>query len=200
MPVVTRWGTWIEAAIYYADNFSKIESIVNSFDASASESIRLAQAIIANSSKIKIDLAFIKANFSCISVAQTQLQTRGASITEAIGKFDAVGMALRSIRKTAFYDKFNMVATKNKGLAVLKKITDAIDSNFIDSVEEEDENMHFIKSLTPIELACYKFAPVTSSDVERIFSKYKHILNEKRRSFTFENLIKHAIINCNKFD
>lgn len=111
-----------------------------------------------------------------------------------------MGLGLRSIRKTVFYDKFNMVATKNKGLAVLKKITAAIDSNLIDSAEDEDESMNFIKSLSPVELACYEFAPVTSSDVERIFSKYKHILNEKRRSFTFENLIKHASINCNKFD
>ena len=31
-PVVTRWGTWLEAAEYYADNLTEVMKIVNSFD------------------------------------------------------------------------------------------------------------------------------------------------------------------------
>src|SRR6266699_2470582 len=28
-PVITRWGTWIEAALYYADNYDSIKIIIN---------------------------------------------------------------------------------------------------------------------------------------------------------------------------
>jgi hypothetical protein len=38
------------------------------------------------------------------------------------------------------------------------------------------------------------FAPVTSCDVERSFSKFKNILTSKRSSFTAENLEKYIVI------
>jgi hypothetical protein len=38
------------------------------------------------------------------------------------------------------------------------------------------------------------FAPVTSCDVERFFSKFKDILTSKRSSFTAENLEKYIVI------
>ena len=32
MPVVTRWGTWLKAADYYADNLIEVKNIVNEFE------------------------------------------------------------------------------------------------------------------------------------------------------------------------
>ena len=32
-PVVTRWGTWIASAEYYAENIVQVKEIVNSFSA-----------------------------------------------------------------------------------------------------------------------------------------------------------------------
>ena len=31
-PVVTRWGTWLKAANYYADNLTEVKKIVNEFE------------------------------------------------------------------------------------------------------------------------------------------------------------------------
>ena len=31
-PVVTRWGTWLKAADYYADNLIEVKKIVNEFE------------------------------------------------------------------------------------------------------------------------------------------------------------------------
>ncbi|KAF0737604.1 Uncharacterized protein FWK35_00020288 [Aphis craccivora] len=42
-----------------------------------------------------------------------------------------------------------------------------------------------------------KYAPVTSVDVERSFSSYKNILSDRHRSFLFENLKNHLIVQCN---
>lgn len=31
-PVVTRWGSWLNAAFYFAENFPKVRDIVNGFE------------------------------------------------------------------------------------------------------------------------------------------------------------------------
>lgn len=47
------------------------------------------------------------------------------------------------------------------------------------------------------DLVYFKFAPITSVDVERSLFMYKTLLSNNRRSFQFENLYKHLIIQCN---
>ena len=55
-----------------------------------------------------------------------------------------------------------------------------------------------ILGLTPMELASMKFAPITSIDVEKSFSRLKHILNDRRQKFTFENLKQVLSVHCNQ--
>lgn len=193
MPVITRWGTSIDAAIYYSTHFDKIKTIVYSFDSNDSENIRLAQETL-NSSTIKRDLAYIQANFSCIVTALTKLQCRGVTLNESIETFEVVGRALNSLRDKKYLRKYENLVEKNSGFSALKIIRNIINGDNVNT----DLNQDFINSFSPIEINALQFAPVTSSDVERSFSVYKHILNEKRRSFTFENLKKHVIVNCNK--
>ncbi|CAI6362312.1 unnamed protein product [Macrosiphum euphorbiae] len=49
---------------------------------------------------------------------------------------------------------------------------------------------------TPKEIMCMKYAPVTSVDVERSFSRYKAMLRPNRRHFTFENFKLYVVSNC----
>lgn len=49
----------------------------------------------------------------------------------------------------------------------------------------------------PTILSCFKYAPITSVDVERLFSVFKNMLTDKRHSFTEEKLEMHMIINFN---
>lgn len=58
----------------------------------------------------------------------------------------------------------------------------------------------YIDTLSPAELEAFKYAPAVSCDVERTFSDYKLVLEDTRRSFVFDNLRKHVIIHCNKFN
>ena len=51
-------------------------------------------------------------------------------------------------------------------------------------------------SLSPNLIAHYKYAPLTSCDVERSFSRYKSILTDNRTSFLPDNLEKHLICLC----
>lgn len=49
------------------------------------------------------------------------------------------------------------------------------------------------------DLAHFKYAPITSSDVERSFSLYKNVLTDNRRSFEIGNIKKALVIQCNAF-
>ena len=52
---------------------------------------------------------------------------------------------------------------------------------------------------TITELSMFKYAPITSCDVEISFSQYKAIFRPNRQSFNFDNLKKHVIVYCNQF-
>jgi len=55
---------------------------------------------------------------------------------------------------------------------------------------------------SPDDIAAYHnaYAPFTSCDVERSFSRYKTLLTDNRRSLTFENLRMIFVTNCNSVD
>ena len=45
-------------------------------------------------------------------------------------------------------------------------------------------------------VALYKFAPITTDDVERSFSQYRYLFNDRRRRLTFKNLLQIFLILC----
>jgi hypothetical protein len=40
-PVLTRWGMWLEATMYYCENYSIIEDIVSNFDSKEASSLKI---------------------------------------------------------------------------------------------------------------------------------------------------------------
>ena len=72
----------------------------------------------------------------------------------------------------------------------MKKISMILsgDSESMDELSEE---------LTGNDLKFYKYAPITSTDVERSFSRYKNLLSNNRRVFHMENLKKILVVQCN---
>lgn len=80
---------------------------------------------------------------------------------------------------------------KNNGFKVLKNISAILDGENTTSRDGIPED------LTLNDMVHFKYAPVTSVDVERSFSSYKNILSDRRRSFLFENLKNHLIVQCN---
>jgi hypothetical protein len=52
------------------------------------------------------------------------------------------------------------------------------------------------EDITPEKIPLLKCAPLTSCDVERSFSAYKHILLDKRKSMNPENMEKILIVYC----
>jgi len=50
------------------------------------------------------------------------------------------------------------------------------------------------------DITYFKYAHITSVEVERSFSIYKTLLSDNRRSFLFENIKKTLIVQSNKFE
>ncbi|XP_043064731.1 uncharacterized protein LOC108093574 [Drosophila ficusphila] len=144
-PIITRWGTWIEAAIYFADHFEETRSIINSFDADDAESIRAAQDLLAMPS-FKIDLAYLKRNYSCIVTALNSIQSQKIFVPDGIDLFLKVGVQLKKGNDSVICQKFDSVSNKNPGLRILQDISRMLAGNLIHSSTEGDD---LIANLSP---------------------------------------------------
>src|SRR5690606_31384608 len=79
-PVLTRWGTWIEAALYYAIYIADISSFIeNELCEDDVASIRLARDLC-DTPSVRDDLAMISAHFDKLPRTITQLEGRGVDI------------------------------------------------------------------------------------------------------------------------
>jgi hypothetical protein len=81
--VVTRWGTWLDAAMYCADNFEGFKEVVLDFSESTSQSIKDYQTVLENQ-EIKQSLAFLRANYKFVSTAIRKLRSTGLTLVEAV--------------------------------------------------------------------------------------------------------------------
>jgi hypothetical protein len=81
--VITRWGTWLNAAFYYGKNFDKIKEVINTFNENDAMSIQKVHDVFKDNS-IKNELAVILANFQCITETILQIEKSGANLRETI--------------------------------------------------------------------------------------------------------------------
>lgn len=90
----------------------------------------------------------------------------------------------------AAVQKLRAVLAKNAGFAQMQAISAVLDG---DVSAQARIGIHF----TPAQLSHFKYAPITTCDVERSFSRLKLILTERRRSFSVENFRMYFIAHCN---
>lgn len=194
-PIITRWSTWIIASNYYCENIEIIRTILEKLDADDAVSIKEAKKYISKAG-IERDLAYIKSNFTILTVSITKLQEQGLPLAEAINVFENVEKVFETLQGPigkAVFNKLNNVTHKNVGLKILKNISNILSSITMNTALEPGLPEDFSTD----DLVYFKFAPITSVDIERSFSMYKTLLSNNRRSFHFENLYKHLIIQCN---
>ncbi|KAG7160353.1 CGG triplet repeat-binding protein 1-like 3, partial [Homarus americanus] len=112
-PVVTRWGTWIEAALYYADNFETVNI--------CTYCMKEAQNALKKDG-LREDLIFIRANLACISSAILNLEKKGLTLKSSMDVVQGVVDSLSHLEKKDYFEKISQVLAKNKGYSRLKKI------------------------------------------------------------------------------
>ena len=190
-PVVTRWGTWLDAVKYYSTHLEKVIEVLEALDETEAQSIVECKKVV-DSVELKVSLSFIAANFDIISKNIVKLEARGLSLQSAISKIEEVRNRLEGLYDRTYIDKLNYVLKKNKGFSTLCEI-----SSLLTGRKKKTEN-EFIKQFSSDELLLFLNAPVVSCDPERVFSVYKTVLADNRRSFIFDNLKQHMIIKCNE--
>lgn len=81
-PVITRWGTWLSVAMYYAENFEKMYSVL-SLNTEKATCIGKAQKVVRRK-HLLADLQYIQTNFECLVEYINKLQTQGLSLQESL--------------------------------------------------------------------------------------------------------------------
>ncbi|KAL7298128.1 hypothetical protein TKK_0009130 [Trichogramma kaykai] len=83
-------------------------------------------------------------------------------------------------------EKLDNILANNPGYYKLCQIDDFINTK---------ENIELPETVSPSIIPNFKYCPTISVDVERSFSAYKVMLNDRRRSLTMENLEKYMLVH-----
>jgi hypothetical protein len=94
--------------------------------------------------------------------------------------------AVRGETGEKVYRTFQAILKRNPGSSTFMAIRKILDVEDTDAPED----------ISPGKFHLLKFAPVTSSDVERSFFTYKIILSDRRLSMTAENMEKYLVVHC----
>nr|CAI5833438.1 unnamed protein product [Callosobruchus analis] len=165
---IRRWGNWLKAVLFYAENFEAIKEVVEQFDSSEAIAINSSQLAFENPS-IKQNIALIATHFSNIPDAIERLETKNLSLCKSLEILEKIiehSNALPNSLSEKVRGKLNAALYKNPCLEGIKKVNAFINGTGQILPEEVSAEM----------APNFKFCPVTSVDVERSFSAYKLVL------------------------
>jgi len=121
-----------------------------------------------------------------------KLETSNLTLVESLEIVENAANTLSEVQGESgviIKNKLNDVLAKNVGLQNIKTIR-----NILLNTNENNGSMDI--EFAPSDISNMKYAPLTSVDVERSFSRYKSILRPNRRTFKFENLQMYIVSNC----
>ncbi|KAJ8954313.1 hypothetical protein NQ318_005899 [Aromia moschata] len=166
-PIVTRWGTWLEAAFYYAKYFTQIKSVLLQFNPKEAAAIKEIQMTFHNSS-LERDLKTIHDNYIGLHAAITRFEDTALPLAQSLQIVDDVNTLLQTISDSInenVREKCDRVLKTNPDFITLRQIYDGVST--VPFSECRD---------------LFNYACITSVDVEQSFSKYKHIFSSRRTS------------------
>lgn len=194
-PVLTRWGTWLSAALFYAEHWNKYTEVIRKLEkneADCAQSLDKVAKLIENV-ELRKSLTFVKTHCAFLVESLKKLEKQGMPLYESISIIEEAEMNIDSIPGVVgklLKTKKDAVLEKNQGFRKLRSINQIFLGNGDDKTINED-------SWDPQLLSSFKFAPITSVDVERSFSTYKSILSDRRHNLTEDNLEKYLFVNLN---
>lgn len=171
-------GTRIFVVFYFI-----IFQVVNTFESSTPQAISKSQAAFSNAA-VKSGLIFIKTHYSDLPEAITKLEKSGVSLADSLRNFEEIKLKITNVPGNAggkICKKLNNVVEKNPDL------------NCLVEVKKIHEGEPKTTQFSTEEACCLKYAPVTSCDVERSFSKFKEILSDRRHNLLPNNIEKYLI-------
>jgi len=169
VPVITRWGTWLRAAVFYCENFDNIQLFLSQLSESDSEVVRKVKKL-ADDNGLRDEL-----------YAAHSLKFLADNIRK---------LETRNLTKEEQWEILNEAREKLDGFARNKLESSLARNPDLLHVMEKSDLEFRVRT---------KFAPLVSVDVERSFSIYKNILAANRLNFTFPNVEMICISSYNGF-
>ena len=169
-PVVTRWGSWLQAALYYAENLPSVRSIVSSFTKDGLL-VAKAQEIIQNPA-IQMQLLEILQNYEPLLKLIPQLESTSCTIKCGFELIKNLDLKEDPCKINAYIEK-------------------RLTSNGITSIMAMDRS-----EVSPLMYALLQSAQPSTASVERSFSILKKLLS-KDRNFRPENVKKYLMLYFN---
>ena len=160
-PVLTRWGSWLNAALYYAKNLHEVKTIVESFVGSG---ILVTRANVSLQSGLAGQLLKIKDQYECLVKLIEKMET---------AKYTIEVTALRAIQELDFGEDT---------CSINQYIKKRIQNNNI----SEKINMEW-QDISPAVYHVFQNSQPISASVEKSFSMLKKLL-AKDRNFKVENV------------
>ena len=167
--IITRWGSWIDAAVYNANNYNQVTKFLENIP-NKSKSISTAKLLLKDSI-LKDELITIL-DYSFLSKYVMKLELENLKVKKQLKIIEKIRDNLYS----NYLAKFSKILEGNPDL--------------IQFTSSSNEFEH-LKNI--------KFAPLTSVDVERSFSIYKRILDDDRHNLSKKTLKHLNIIKYNNF-
>lgn len=162
-------GSWLNAAIYYSDNFKEISSILDMLSQEDdAESIKQARKLMRNSS-LQADFLYLKQNFAYVARAIAQLETNNElTLNATLRTIELAKAGIQATKNSVFINKFEQIINENIGLQELMAINKSSKSSKQPVATNEIMDMSLL----------YKFVPVVVANIEHLF--YANNLLENR--------------------
>jgi len=180
-PILTRWGTWLSAAKYYAKHYETISTVFKKFDVEDAQCIKEVQECLEEPALIN-QLSYINANFTSLVDVISILEVRDLQISESVRLIEQTREKLGSLEGNSgkiAYQKLENALNQNPGYSIIKNISRILSG---------DESVKLDIDLTANERSLFRYAPATSCDVERSFSQYKYFFRSNRTRLLEDNL------------
>jgi hypothetical protein len=94
--ILTRWGTWLNAAFYYCDNLKIIKEIILQLSSEDSISIKKSQDLIKDPN-LKANLIYIKSNVEIILSTIKMIESKDYFLSEAMIKIKNAKTTLKKL-------------------------------------------------------------------------------------------------------
>ena len=174
-PILTRWGTWMEFSKFVFENFDFIRGFLLSLSPDKhSELAGIIEIIdswcLENELRIVYDHSFIPEAILKLESAELSVEEQIQILKDVIHRVE---------EKSLFYDRLKDILRKNPDITFFMKF----------NMLKAPQNEKF-----------YSYVPLTTVDVERSFSAYRYILDDRRQNLKIVNIERLLALYYNKLD
>jgi hypothetical protein len=169
--VLTRWGTWIEAVNFCKEHFETVKSVVAKFPSESAVSVRESQRAFSYP-RVPCSVDYIRNNFGWLPENIKHLETQGLPLQEFMDVYKNASENLSVMKGEPgeiVSTKFQATLERNPGFLTFTSVCQALHGDDVDLPED----------IAAEKIPLLKYPSVTSCDVEKFFSAYKHILLDK---------------------